>query len=206
MVRRKQEQEMSNRDRILAAVAGNQPAKSALPDISIFKKNSQGSADQFAQILSNIGGKAVYVNDWNEIAAIITEQYGASRIVTPIIELAGFKNIPENSTAHELYDVEMAVVKGHFGVAENAAVWVTEENMGMRVLPFITQHLAVVINSQEIVSTMAEAYEKIAGLPSYGFGSFIAGPSKTADIEQSLVIGAHGPKSMTVFIKKQASL
>jgi L-lactate dehydrogenase complex protein LldG len=191
---------MSDRDKILAAVAKNQPAKSALPDISAFKKDTHGSAGQFMQVLSNIGGKAIYVNSWSEIEAIITEQYGASRIITPITELNGFKSIPENSTAHELEDVEMAIIKGHFGVAENGAVWVTEENMGMRVLPFITQHLAVVINSCEIVPTMAEAYEKIAGLSSYGFGVFIAGPSKTADIEQSLVIGAHGPKSMTVFI------
>ncbi|MNW08326.1 Lactate utilization protein C [compost metagenome] len=46
---------------------------------------------------------------------------------------------------------------------------------------------------------MHEAYQKIADSV-YGFGTFIAGPSKTADIEQSLVLGAHGPKNMTVFI------
>jgi L-lactate dehydrogenase complex protein LldG len=68
-----------------------------------------------------------------------------------------------------------------------------------RVLPFICQHLAVLLQKKDLVSSMHEAYDVI-GNADYGFGVFIAGPSKTADIEQSLVLGAHGPKSMTVFL------
>jgi L-lactate dehydrogenase complex protein LldG len=76
---------------------------------------------------------------------------------------------------------------------------VTEDVIGQRVLPFICQHLAVVVDAKNIVPTMHEAYQRI-GDSLYGFGTFIAGPSKTADIEQSLVLGAHGPRSMTVFL------
>lgn len=50
---------------------------------------------------------------------------------------------------------------------------------------------------------MHAAYDRIAALEAaaaYGFSTFIAGPSKTADIEQSLVLGAHGPISLTVFL------
>ena len=100
---------------------------------------------------------------------------------------------------HELADTDLAILRAHFGVAENAAVWMTEECMIERALPFICQHLAVLIDKKDIVGTMQEAYERL-GVAAYGFGVFIAGPSKTADIEQSLVLGAHGPVSMTVFV------
>ena len=84
-------------------------------------------------------------------------------------------------------------------VAENGAVWLSEDQLQVRVLPFICQHLAVLVNQKDIVHNMHEAYDKI-GSSVYGYGAFIAGPSKTADIEQSLVLGAHGPRGMTVFL------
>ena len=71
--------------------------------------------------------------------------------------------------------------------------------IGNRVLPFIAQHIAVVVNKENVVATMHDAYDKIGDVD-YGYAAFIAGPSKTADIEQSLVLGAHGPKTMTVFL------
>jgi L-lactate dehydrogenase complex protein LldG len=101
--------------------------------------------------------------------------------------------------AHHLKTVDLAVLQSDLAVAENGSVWITDAHLPQRVLPFITQHLAVVITPDAIVPTLHEAYEKISD-NAYGFGVFIAGPSKTADIEQSLVLGAHGPKTMTVFI------
>lgn len=71
--------------------------------------------------------------------------------------------------------------------------------MVKRVLPFIAQNLVIVLGISDIVPTMHEAYARIDVRDS-GYGVFIAGPSKTADIEQSLVIGAHGPRSMTVVL------
>lgn len=46
---------------------------------------------------------------------------------------------------------------------------------------------------------MHQAYDCI-GNQEYGFGTFISGPSKTADIEESLVIGTHGARGLMVFI------
>ena len=112
--------------------------------------------------------------------------------------VAGDLSRPE-SLPHAFENVDLAILKGHFGVAENGAVWITDKLMGDRSIPFISQHLALVINKQDIVPTLQEAYERIDYDP-YEYGTVIAGPSKTADIEQSLVLGAHGPKSLIVFL------
>ena len=96
-----------------------------------------------------------------------------------------------------LAEVEVLEIDGAFGVAENGAIWLTEEALPHRVAPFICQHL--VIHVQKIVPNMHEAYEELTHQTT-GFGLFLAGPSKTADIEQSLVIGAHGARSLTVVI------
>ena len=96
-----------------------------------------------------------------------------------------------------LAEVDVLEIDGAFGVAENGAIWLTEEALPHRVAPFICQHL--VIHVQKIIPNMHAAYEELTHQTS-GFGLFLAGPSKTADIEQSLVIGAHGARSLTVVI------
>jgi L-lactate dehydrogenase complex protein LldG len=196
---------MSSRENILAAVKANQPERTILPDISVFETPAAGSLQKFAELLTTIGGKIAYVSGYDEIARIIGSQYGKDvRIVSPLTELEELKpdDLKDLISIHDLRDVEVAILKANFGVAENGAVWITENETIHRVLPFITQHLAVVINAADIVPTMHHAYELIS-TTTYGFGTFIAGPSKTADIEQSLVVGAHGPRSMTVFILNQ---
>jgi len=199
---------MGSRENILAAVKANQPDKVNLPWLSQFNLPGNSSISKFAAVLQAIGGQVSYVSGLEEVARIILNQYGDHvKMVSPVKELNGFANvhITEIDLIHDLHNVEVAVLKAHFGVAENGAVWVTDDQMMHRGLPFIAQHLAVVINEANIVQTMHQAYELVSKT-TYDFGTFIAGPSKTADIEQSLVIGAHGPRSMTVFIIKDDQL
>jgi len=191
---------MSSRETILSSVRANQPEIRALPDLASFKEEETGLLEKFIFILEAIGGKAYLVNGFMEIPAIVTNLFAdAASIVTTCEELSGFSAVISDQKPHLLEHIDLAIISAHFGVAENASVWVTEELMTERVLPFICQYLAVVMYKKDIVGTMHDAYDRI-GMADYGFGTFIAGPSKTADIEQSLVLGAHGPKGMTVFI------
>ncbi|WP_242084325.1 LutC/YkgG family protein [Aestuariivivens sediminis] len=98
---------------------------------------------------------------------------------------------------HDLEDLDILMVKSDLAVAENGAVWIDDSKFPIRVLPFITKHLVFVIEEKAIVPYMHQAYEKIRD---FNFGVFISGPSKTADIEQALVIGAQGALSLTVLL------
>ena len=194
---------MTTREKILEAVLKNQPEATELPDTSIFKGDGNGLVRKYMDVFTTIGGSSFLVDDLAAVNVMIAENFDTTkRIVTTLPELSdNFELISDIADPHSYQDIELALIKAHFSVAENGAVWLTEEVMGQRIIPYICQHLAVIVHAESIVSTLHEAYEKI-GTGNYGFGGFIGGPSKTADIEQALVLGAHGPLSMTVFIIK----
>jgi L-lactate dehydrogenase complex protein LldG len=206
---------MSSRDNILNAVKNNQPPLRELPSLpggGGGGGTTHALTERFISVLEAIGGVAYIVSGYDRVATILREEHPeAHRIVSSCPELAEWATAPSpGDDPHTFEDVDLAVLKAHFGVAENGACWITEDRMIHRALPFITQHLALIIDRNDIVADMHAAYDRIAALEAaggnsaagttYGFATFIAGPSKTADIEQSLVLGAHGPRSMIVFL------
>ena len=60
----------------------------------------------------------------------------------------------------------------------------------------------MLIDRSSIVNNMHEAYDRIC-MPETGLGTFISGPSKTADIEQALVMGAQAARGVTVVIREE---
>ena len=199
---------MSSRGNVLSAVRTNQPELTALPDVEPLKafSNKDNLLTQYTIVATNIGAKVYEVKNLDEVKTVIQNNLEAGkRIVSTIAEFSDLADTKEYliDLPVELADVELAILQSDLAVAENGAIWITEDQMGQRVLPFITQHLAVIVKAKNIVATMHDAYSSI-GITTPGFGAFIAGPSKTADIEQSLVIGAHGPRSMTLFLLNEA--
>jgi L-lactate dehydrogenase complex protein LldG len=158
------------------------------------------------QILGNIEPLEPVNHPGDFIGASIDFDFRASlevvgaRVMTTeelAIEFPARRRYDRTLDGLSLAEVEVLEIDGEFGVAENGAIWLTEEALPHRVAPFICQHL--VIHVKKIVPHMHAAYEELKK-PSSSFGLFLAGPSKTADIEQSLVIGAHGARSLTVVI------
>ncbi|RPA68967.1 L-lactate dehydrogenase [Cyclobacteriaceae bacterium YHN15] len=185
---------MSSRDYILSKIRNTPRDKRPLPEIPDFKVDGE-LMDRFKRSLLMNKGEIVDAKQLEEF--IDSHQF--KKVLSLSEEFRSFSNLDIPDDAHQLADMDVAIISGQFGVAENAAIWLEERDMGLRALPFITEHLVIVLEKDQLVSNMHEAYERI-GKGASGFGLFIAGPSKTADIEQSLVIGAHGAKSLRVVL------
>ena len=138
---------MSTREIILANVLKNQPSLSSLPEISVFKGGYDDIVQKYTDTFSGIGGKVFTVDSMQSLKGIIREQFDVSkRMLTTLPELSDtLEMYSATADPHTFEDVELAVIKAQLAVAENGAVWLPEELMGQRIVPFICQHLAVVI-------------------------------------------------------------
>ncbi|MCJ7932907.1 MAG: LUD domain-containing protein [Chryseobacterium sp.] len=195
---------MGSREDILSKIAKAKPVGNELPEDLSFISITENLLETFVLAAQNNGSQVTLVEDTAEILAYISENVAPEkRIIFNIKEFRGENaevTDQEMNDPHTLEDVEIAVIEGSIGVAENAAVWITENQMKYRALPFITQHLFVILEANKIVPLLHDAYKIIP--VEDGFSCFISGPSKTADIEQSLVIGAHGARSHHLFLVK----
>ncbi|AWM35143.1 LutC/YkgG family protein [Hymenobacter nivis] len=187
---------MSTRARMLAAVRASQPAALPLPAVPLFE--GEASVGKFTTVLESIGGQVVSLSHLNQLAATVALRYPSEyRVASALLRTTVAVNAATAATILE--SIDLAVLRGAFGVAENGSVWLPEAAMLHRALPTIAQHLVLVLDRRDLVATMHHAYGRLASQPG-GYGIFLAGPSKTADIEQSLVIGAHGARSLTVLL------
>ncbi|MDF9800871.1 L-lactate dehydrogenase complex protein LldG [Catalinimonas alkaloidigena] len=184
---------------ILKAIKKNKPEKLPIPSLDFPSSNGQDLKTLYEERLTAGGGEVISAKDKAEAEAIVKERMGDYKFVAGAFEALNTIDLSAIRDPHELELLDLAVFEGVLGVAENGAIWVNEEVLVHRAAPFITQHLVLFIREDQLVDKMHEAYKRLRA-HDYGHGVFIAGPSKTADIEQSLVIGAHGPKSLLVIM------
>jgi L-lactate dehydrogenase complex protein LldG len=192
---------MSSRQAILQAIRQSRPAPPPLPEPPGPVPPAGELAAHFARLVTEIGGRVVELAAGADLGAAVRAAYPEARTIAAGAGtgVEGTVRLDEVFDPHDLAALDLLVCTGVLGVAENGAVWLPESRLGHRAAAFITQHLAIVLERDRIVWDMAEAYARLR-VDEEGFGVFIAGPSKTADIEQSLVIGAHGARSLTVVL------
>ena len=190
---------MSARETILKAVAMNKPELTELQDMD-FSLTIQylNLIEKFIGMVEAAGGKAYYENSRQDLLNDLTEVKAEGKFMINLLEDSNTEEWA-NLKASNLEALDTCYLRAELGVAENGAMWISEKQMSNRLLPFICQHLVIVLNHGDLVSNMHDAYRQIDAAAN-GFGAFIAGPSKTADIEQNLVIGAHGARSLRVYL------
>ena len=193
---------MDSRRRILDALRTASAPGAPAPDLSRVGVRWEDPVARLAEAVAAVAGKLVRVPDRSAlpaaVAALATE-LRVARVGSAVAEVPGNVDLASISDPHLLEGLGLAVLPGAFAVAENGAVWVPCDAIRPRGAFVVAEHLALVVAARDVVHDMHEAYRRIS-FPGAGFGTFIAGPSKTADIEQALVIGAHGARSCTLYL------
>jgi L-lactate dehydrogenase complex protein LldG len=193
---------VSARDEILQALRAAVPAETPLPDIGrLSAVRYPDVRERFAKSVVEVGGRCAVVQGPIEGALMAIPEYASARKVVSLVPGVAKANVDLAAVAdpHQLHDVDFCVLPAALGVAENGACWIVDHGGANRSAAFLTQHLAVVVREDTLAHNLHEAYQRIS-IPSPGFSMWLSGPSKTADIEQALVIGAHGARSCTVLI------
>lgn len=183
---------------ILAKIKANKPPARPLPAVASFPFEEADLLSAFSQLAEANASRCIQLAKPAELDDFIRVQFPrAKEIASTYAGYKGNVDVKEVQDPKELQAIDVAIIPGELGVAENAAIWVTEDACVHRALPVITQHLILVLAKDQLVGNLHQAYERIQ-IDGVGYGVFIAGPSKTADIEQSLVIGAQGARSLTI--------
>lgn len=193
---------MSSKETILESIKKNIGQKYEMPELNSFVAvQYDDPVAQFIEVSKAVGGNAIVLKEGEDMNAVIRALYPRAKTVASNLKEIDFATInpDEVQNPHELNGTDLGIVEGAFGVCENGCVWIPQ-TVKERVVYFISEQLVIVLNKKDLVHNMHEAYERLP-FSEMGFGVFISGPSKTADIEQALVVGAHGPKGSTVILK-----
>lgn len=190
----------SSREAILRSIRANLPQIPVEhPSIRDFKRPAGNPKATFEQRLREAGGAAYDVGSAAEAESKLRSLHPEAKVICSAVpEIAGTRRVEKVRDPHDLADVDVGIVRAQFGVAESGAVWITQEDLSIDALGFLSQHLIVLLDPKQIVPDMHAAYRRVR-LNETAFGCFMMGPSATADVEATLVHGAQGARSLNLF-------
>lgn len=198
---------MSARENILKRLRDNtretydMPAMNGLNPITF----ANPVAEFVAKTTTTAGARILEMKDGDNLNDLVRQAYPDAKIIASnLTDVDAQLNPDMVDDARELMTADVGVVEGTIGVAENACIWIPQQTKEKSVC-FAVQQLVIVLRRDAIVNNMHEAYSRIADsndyFKKYPFGTFISGPSKTADIESALVYGAQAARGVTVVLK-----
>ena len=191
---------MSYKEELLAKLRRNTHEQYDMPEGGIDGIRYDDTVAQFIAMSQTVGSNVVEAKPGESLDEIVHRAYPDAKVIAsslPQLTTATLNpdNVPD---AQALNGTDVGVVEGQIGVAENGCVWIPQP-MKEKAVCFICEYLVIVLPKSGIVNNLHDAYSRIE-MPSTGLGTFISGPSKTADIEQALVMGAQAARGVTVVL------
>ena len=191
---------MSNRDEILKSIRANLPRLDRpLPEVRMFDANPPASLlAAFKAGLERMGG--IFLDppaSGDPLAPVRAKAATAKVVCSTVPEIAGNRDPVSVGKPQELADVDLAIVRASFGVAETGSVLLSDGDLKVNALAYLAQHMIVLLDPADIVVNLHHAYRR----PEFRSGHytcFHTGPSATADIEGVLIHGAQGVRSLSV--------
>jgi L-lactate dehydrogenase complex protein LldG len=191
---------MSSRDEILASVRKNLPrVDRPLPDVPLFDDSPPPSLlSAFKDSLQQMGGMFLDPPASGDMLATVLAKIADAKIVCSTVpEIAGNRDIAGVNKAQDLADVDFAIVRASFAVAETGSVLLSDADLRVNAVAYLAQHLIVLLDPTDIVVNLHHAYRRPEFRDRH-YASFHTGPSATADIEGVLIHGAQGVRSLSV--------
>jgi L-lactate dehydrogenase complex protein LldG len=194
---------MSARGAILAALGGGAAVPAAPPPLHAPERGEDTDLfARFAASLAAAGGETRALPEGESLAGALAADAAfasAARVWSSLPDIPSRDpggRLPR--APHDLDGYDVALLRGDLGVAESGAVWWAPRDALERAAGFLCERVVLVVPRAALVADLHAAYARI-DVAASPFGCFVCGPSKTADIEQALVIGAHGPRALAVW-------
>ena len=176
-----------------------------LPEqIDLFARISEGLKTEFHRIPTIAGAREVLAklaaeSRWKKIASHSHPDTDAllEGISLPVVRTE------KGYAIDDLESCDAGVTGCEVLVAQTGGIMVSVESAGGRALSVLPPHHIVIARTSQMVPDLTAAFEHVKrkyGKQFPSFMSFITGPSRTGDIERILVLGAHGPKRLTVLL------
>jgi|HubBroStandDraft_1064217.scaffolds.fasta_scaffold23500_3 L-lactate dehydrogenase complex protein LldG len=198
---------MTGRETILAAIARNRPSgEHPLPAIPRFPQPEEGGrVATFLREFTAMGGSVVTGSPETDTIELLRQKVSGTVICSAVPEIVGNRRLGDVAQPRDLADVDVAIVRALLGVAETGSVLFTETELRVNTLAYLAQHLVVLLDPNDIVSGMQDAYDR----PEFhqaAYAVFHTGPSGTGDIEGVLVHPAQGVRTLMVaFIARRGA-